>query len=95
MKTDHTHSDTPNGKCGPTYFGKTFRNMYCCNSVGTSSHRELYNKNGHKSFMKNHQDLKHEGEPEKFKCVVLKKFWDPLTRQVSLNIANGMNEVEL
>ena len=66
-------------------------------SVETGSHGELYNKNSHKSFMKNHQDLKHEGEPEKFKYVVLQKFRDPLTRQVSesLNIANGMNTVEL
>ena len=41
--------------------------------------------------------LKHQGEPERFKCVVMKKFRDPLTRQVSesLNIANGMNTVEL
>ena len=90
--------DTPNnGKCGATYFGETSKNMYTRDSVGTGSHRELYNKRSHKSFMKNHQDLKHEGEPEKFKCVVLEKFQDPLTRQVaeSLNIANGMNATEL
>ena len=70
---------------------------YTRDSDGTGSHRELYNKRSHKSFMKNHLDLKHEGEPEKFKCVVLEKFQDPLTRQVaeSLNIANGMNATEL
>ena len=71
--------DTPNGKCGAINFGETSKNMYCHDSVGTGSHSELYNKNSHKSFMKNHQDLKHEGEPEKFKCVVLQKFRDPLT----------------
>ena len=89
--------DTPSGKCGATYFGETSKNMYCRDSVGTSSHRELYNKNSQKSFMKNHQDLKHQGEPERFKCLVMRKFRDPLTRQVSesLNIANGMNAVEL
>ena len=40
--------------------------------------------------MKNHQDLKHEGEPDKFKCLVLQKFQFQITRQVfeSLNIAN-------
>ena len=83
--------------CGATYFGETSKNMYCRDSVGTSSHRELYSKKSQKSFMKNHQDLKHQGEPERFKCVVMKKFRDPLTRQVSesLNIANGMNTVEL
>ena len=89
--------DTPSGKCGATYFGETSKNMYCRDSVGTSSHRELYNKNSQKSFMKNHQDLKHQGEPERFKCLVMRKIRDPLTRQVSesLNIANGMNAVEL
>ena len=89
--------DAPNGKCGATYFGETSKNMYCRDSVGSGSHRELYTKGSQKSFMKNHQDLKHNGEPEEFKCVVLQKFRDPLTRQVaeSLNIANGMNAVEL
>ena len=57
----------------------------------------MYQKGSAKSFLKNHQDLRHDGEPENFKCVVLQKFKDPLTRQVaeSLNIADNMNVVEL
>ena len=71
--------------------------MYTCASGGTGSHRDLYNKGSAKSFLKNHQDLRHNGEPEQFKCVVLQKFKDPLTRQVSesLNIAENMNVLEL
>ena len=50
-----------------------------------------------RTIKKNHQDLRRNGEPEQFKCVVLQKFKDPLTRQVSesLNIAENMNVLEL
>ena len=84
-------------KCGATYFGETSKNMYTRDSCGSGSHRKLYQKGSAKSFLKNHQDLRHNGEPENFKCVVLQKFKDPLTRQVaeSLNIAENMNVVEL
>ena len=84
-------------KCGATYFGETSKNMYTRDSCGSGSHRKLYQKGSAKSFLKNHQDLRHNGEPENFKCVVMQKFKDPLTRQVaeSLNIAENMNVVEL
>ena len=96
--SENENEDTPalNEVCGATYFGETSKNMYTRDST-KGNHRDLYNSGSNKSFMKKHQDAKHNGEPEKFKCVVMKKFRDPLTRMVSesLNIANNMNAVEL
>ena len=90
--------DTPalNEVCGATYFGETSKNMYS-RATSSGGHQDLYGKGSSKSFMKNHQDAKHGGEPANFKCTVMQKFRDSLSRQVSesQNIANGMNVVEL
>ena len=66
-------------------------------ATGPGGHQTLYEGASAKSFMKTHQDGRHDGEPANFKCTVMQKFRDALTRQVSesQNIANGMNVVEL
>ena len=96
QNVDGQNTPVQSEACGATYFGETSKNMYS-RATGPGGHQTLYAGASAKSFMKNHQDGRHDGEPANFKCTVMQKFRDALTRQVSesQNIANGMNVVEL
>ena len=80
-------------KCGAEYLGETSKNMYSRNLW----HQEKYVKNSSESFMANHQNEKHNGEPAEFKIVVMDKFKDAMSRQLSeaLNIKNQVGKSEI
>ena len=80
-------------KCGAEYLGETSKNMYSRHLW----HQEKYDKNSSESFMANHQNEKHNGEPAEFKIVVMDKFKDAMSRQLSeaLNIKNQVGKSEI
>ena len=49
----------------------------------SSQHKEKYDKRGKDSFMVNHQNEKHNGEPANFKIKIIKSYRDPLSRQTA------------
>ena len=60
-------------------------------------HQEKYDKKSSESFMANHMNEKHNGEPAEFKIVVMDKFKDAMSRQLSeaLNIKNQAGKSEI
>ena len=80
-------------KCGAEYLGETSKNMYSRNLW----HQEKYVKNSSDSFMANHMNEKHNGEPAEFKIIVMDKFKDAMSRQLSeaLNIKNQAGKTEI
>ena len=76
-------------ECGAMYRGETARNLY------TRDLEHQYNYSGgpnklknlqEKSFIFNHQNDMHEGEPSNFHVSVLRAYNDPLSRQTSEGI---------
>ena len=80
-------------KCGAEYLGETSKNMYSRHLW----HQEKYDKKSSDSFMANHMSEKHNGEPAEFKIVVMDKFKDAMSRQLSeaLNIKNQAGKSEI
>ena len=65
-------------KCGAEYLGETSKNMYSRNLW----HQEKYVKNSSDSFMANHMNEKHNGEPAEFKIVVMDKMSEALNIKI-------------
>merc|ERR1712197_133134 len=80
-------------KCGAEYLGETSKNMYSRHLW----HQEKYDKKSSDSFMANHMSEKHNGEPAEFKIVVMDKFKDAMSRQLSeaLKIKNQAGKSEI
>ena len=70
-------------RCKPcqdaVYFGESHRNLY----TRGKEHENKLRRREESSFMHKHQMEKHNGEQVEYEMRVLKKFKDPLSRQVS------------
>ena len=73
------------------YIGETSQNLY----TRGGEHTANYNKQTTDSFMKKHQDERHNGTPADFKAKVKRCFKDCLSRQVAegVYIRRCKNEV--
>ena len=66
-------------RCRATYVGETSRNLY----TRALDHERKFEKNKTDSFIHNHQEERHSGDPPDFEVSVVGSYRDPLSRQVA------------